>query len=85
MNGARAGKGYSPLSWNAGVKFLMARKFNVRRALELYEQHQEVRIQEGLTAFDADTEPLKSELVSGKFTVLVSKLKKLESFVIEVV
>lgn len=50
----------------------MARKFNVRRALELYEQHQEVRTQEGLTTFDPDTEPLKSELLSGKFTVLVS-------------
>ncbi len=50
----------------------MARKFNVRRALELYEQHQEVRTQEGLTTFDPDSEPLKSELLSGKFTVLVS-------------
>ncbi|ODN03539.1 Tyrosine-protein phosphatase non-receptor type 9 [Orchesella cincta] len=73
VNGARVSKGYSPLSWHAGVKFLMARKFNVRRALELYEQHQEVRIAEGLTAFDADSEPLKSELLSGKFTVLPTR------------
>lgn len=57
------------------MKFLMARKFNVRRALELYEQHQEVRIQEGLTTFDPDSEPLKSELLSGKFTVLVNNKK----------
>jgi len=51
----------------------MARKFSVRRALELYETHQNTRIQEGLYNIDPMTEPVKSELLSGKFTVLVLK------------
>ncbi|CAG7835280.1 unnamed protein product [Allacma fusca] len=73
VNGARLDAGMSPLSWNAGVKFLMARKFNVRRALELYEQHHKTRLQERLTTFDPYSEPLKSELMSQKFTVLPSR------------
>jgi len=72
VNTARLSKGTSPLSWNAAVKFLMARKFVVRRALELYNQHHVSRHQEGLFDFNPETEPLKSELLSGKFTVLVS-------------
>ncbi|OXA62769.1 tyrosine-protein phosphatase non-receptor type 9 isoform X2 [Folsomia candida] len=73
VNGARVSKGVSPLSWNAGVKFLMARKFNVRRSLELYNQHQVSRHDEGLFNFDPESEPLRSELLSGKFTVLPAR------------
>lgn len=72
INGSRAQRNISPLSWSAGVKFLMARKFSVRRAIELYQQHHSVRLQEGLLNFDPSSEPLRSELLSGKFTVLVN-------------
>lgn len=56
----------------------MARKFNVRRSLELYNQHHVSRHQEGLFNFDPEVEPLKSELLSGKFTVLVSNGFKMD-------
>jgi len=30
----------TPVQWNTAVKFLMARKFDVNRALELYRSHE---------------------------------------------
>ena len=30
----------TPIQWNTAVKFLMARKFEARRALELYRSHE---------------------------------------------
>lgn len=60
----------SPLQWNTAVKFLMARKFDVHRALQLYEQHEFTRHKEGLNDLDISTEPLRSELATGKFTIL---------------
>lgn len=54
------------------VKFLLARKFDVPRAVVLYEQHEVARIREGLYDFDPRSEKLKRELDSGKFTILVS-------------
>ena len=53
------------------VKFLMARKFDVGRGLTLYEQHEATRIREGLVRFEPAAEPLRAELETGKFTVLV--------------
>lgn len=53
------------------LKFLMARKFDVRRSLELYQSHENIRIREGLVKFDPLNQPLKSELETGKFTILV--------------
>ncbi|CAM4734024.1 unnamed protein product [Leuciscus chuanchicus] len=50
--------GVSPLSWDVAVKFLMARKFDVLRAIELFHSYR------------PHEEPLRSELLSGKFTVL---------------
>ena len=50
----------------------MARKFDVSRALTLYEQHEATRINEGLINFDPGCDPLRTELETGKFTVLVS-------------
>ncbi|KAG9337017.1 hypothetical protein JZ751_029876, partial [Albula glossodonta] len=35
--------GVSPLSWNVAVKFLMARKFDVLRAVELFHSYRSVR------------------------------------------
>ncbi|XP_055346155.1 tyrosine-protein phosphatase non-receptor type 9-like isoform X2 [Paramacrobiotus metropolitanus] len=55
------------------LKFLMARKFDVARALELYRQYQIVRHTVGLNGLDPHSEPLRSELYSGRFTVLDAK------------
>ena len=44
------------------------------RALQLYEQHEVTRQKEGLIDLDIKVEPLKSELATGKFTILVSLL-----------
>ena len=71
MNKARTERGSGALSWASAVKFLMARKFDVNRALTLYQQHEETRVREGLARFQPTVEPLRTELETGKFTVLV--------------
>lgn len=63
-----------PVSWSMAVRFLFARKFDVARALVLFEQHELTRQREGLTRFDPTSEPLRSELLTGKFTILVNIL-----------
>ena len=40
VNGDRAARGLSPVDTATSVKFLMARKFNVERAITLYKQNQ---------------------------------------------
>lgn len=61
-----------PVSFSTAVKFLCARKFDINRAVALYEQHEDTRDREGLTSFDPSVDPLKSELHTAKFTILVS-------------
>lgn len=61
-----------PIAWSTAVRFLYARKFDVVRALALFDQHESTRQREGLCRFDPLNEPLQSELLTGKFTVLVS-------------
>lgn len=73
VNRVRIGRGSGPLSWASAVKFLMARKFDVSRALTLYEQHEATRIREGLIRFEPIAEPLRTELETGKFTVLPTR------------
>jgi len=70
VNKWRAARELTELSWSSAVKFLMARKFNVERALVLYQQHEIMRIREGLTYFDHSSGPLQAELKRGKFTIL---------------
>jgi len=70
VNKWRSARELAELSWSSAVKFLMARKFNVERALVLYQQHEIMRIREGLTFFDHSSGPLQAELKRGKFTVL---------------
>uniref|UniRef100_A0A671S7B3 Tyrosine-protein phosphatase non-receptor type 9 n=1 Tax=Sinocyclocheilus anshuiensis TaxID=1608454 RepID=A0A671S7B3_9TELE len=62
--------GVSPLSWDVAVKFLMARKFDVLRAIELFHSYRETRLREGIVKLQPHEEPLRSELLSGKLTVL---------------
>uniref|UniRef100_A0AAZ3R4F8 protein-tyrosine-phosphatase n=1 Tax=Oncorhynchus tshawytscha TaxID=74940 RepID=A0AAZ3R4F8_ONCTS len=52
------------------VKFLMARKFDVSRATDLFQAYKNTRIKEGIFNINPEEEPLRSELLSGKFTVL---------------
>merc|ERR1719158_307661 len=70
VNKWRAARELKQLSRSSALKFLMARKFNVDRALVLYQQHEIMRIREGLTYFDHSSGPLQSELSKGKFTIL---------------
>ena len=72
VNRLRRRRRAGPVSWATAVKFLAARKFDVSRAVALYEQHEATRHREGLVRFDPSREPLKSELDTGKFTILVS-------------
>ncbi|XP_019895826.1 tyrosine-protein phosphatase non-receptor type 9 isoform X2 [Esox lucius] len=48
----------------------MARKFDVFRAIELFHCYRETRLKEGIVKLQPQEEPLRSELLSGKFTVL---------------
>uniref|UniRef100_A0A3Q2DCH9 Tyrosine-protein phosphatase non-receptor type 9 n=2 Tax=Cyprinodon variegatus TaxID=28743 RepID=A0A3Q2DCH9_CYPVA len=48
----------------------MARKFDVSRAIDLFQAYKNTRIKEGIININPDEEPLRSELLSGKFTVL---------------
>ncbi|KAM7347662.1 protein tyrosine phosphatase Meg2 isoform 2-T2 [Cochliomyia hominivorax] len=61
------------ISQTTAVKFLYARKFDVPRAVSLYEQHEQIRLKEGLYNIDPDIEPLRSELQTGKFTILSAR------------
>ncbi|XP_051940211.1 tyrosine-protein phosphatase non-receptor type 9 [Hippocampus zosterae] len=58
------------VSHPTAVKFLMARKFDVSRAVDLLQAYKNTRIKEGIININPDEEPLHSELLSGKFTVL---------------
>ncbi|XP_037530893.1 tyrosine-protein phosphatase non-receptor type 9 [Nematolebias whitei] len=58
------------VSQPTAVKFLMARKFDVSRAIDLFQAYKNTRIKEGIINLNPDEEPLRSELLNGKFTVL---------------
>lgn len=71
---ATAGSSRAPpitVSAATAVKFLFARKFDVKRAVALFEQHEQIRQRENLHQLDAGVEPLHTELETGKFTILV--------------
>jgi len=73
VNEWRSVRGFEPVSSAAAVKFLMARKFSVDRALALYQQHELMRAREGLTTFDPTRPPLSVELSTAKFTILPAR------------
>ncbi|XP_026882316.2 tyrosine-protein phosphatase non-receptor type 9 isoform X1 [Electrophorus electricus] len=58
------------------VKFLMARKFDVSRAIDLFQAYKNTRIKEGIYNINPNEEPLRTELLSGKFTVLPGRDSK---------
>ncbi|EDX17528.1 GD16051 [Drosophila simulans] len=75
--GGGGGGGAAPvrrhISHTTAVKFLYARKFDIPRAVSLYEQHEQIRLKEYLYNIDPDVEPLRSELQTGKFTILPAR------------
>jgi len=60
----------SPVGTSTALMFLMARKFNAERAINLYKQYQYERHLYYLQEMAPYDEPLRSELLCGKFTVL---------------
>lgn len=59
----------NPMSEKTALKFLISRKFDVQRAVQLYQMHEVTRLREGLVNLDPSDPNLESELVSGKFTI----------------
>ncbi|XP_018089549.1 protein tyrosine phosphatase non-receptor type 9-like S homeolog isoform X1 [Xenopus laevis] len=55
---------------DTALKFLMARKFDVSRAIDLFQAYRNTRLKEGIYNINPDEELLRTELLSGKFTVL---------------
>ncbi|XP_026325774.1 tyrosine-protein phosphatase non-receptor type 9 isoform X2 [Hyposmocoma kahamanoa] len=70
---ALSGSGAACVSRATAIKFLFARKFDVARAHALWRQHEATRRREGLNKFEPFEEPLKSELETGKFTILPTR------------
>uniref|UniRef100_A0A0A9W4L1 Tyrosine-protein phosphatase non-receptor type 9 n=2 Tax=Lygus hesperus TaxID=30085 RepID=A0A0A9W4L1_LYGHE len=69
----RRSGGLGAISLSTAIKFLAARKFEVSRAISLFEQHELTRQREGLVDLNPNEEPLKSELDTGKFTILPTR------------
>ncbi|XP_032514812.1 tyrosine-protein phosphatase non-receptor type 9-like isoform X1 [Danaus plexippus] len=65
--------GASCVSRATAIKFLLARKFDVSRAHTLWRQHEATRRREGLIRFEPFEDPLKTELETGKFTILPTR------------
>jgi tyrosine-protein phosphatase non-receptor type 9 len=59
-------------NWNIAVKFLMARKFDVDRAIQLYTAHDTLRRKENLHLIDINDAEFLNDLETGKFTILVN-------------
>ena len=70
VNSWRQARSFAPLSRESSVKFLMARKFTVDRAIGLYRQHELMRLREKLFSINPNESPLQEEIIAGKFTVL---------------
>uniref|UniRef100_A0A182Z375 Tyrosine-protein phosphatase non-receptor type 9 n=3 Tax=Biomphalaria glabrata TaxID=6526 RepID=A0A182Z375_BIOGL len=60
----------SPVSWSTGCKFLMAKKFDLKRAIDLFNSHESTRHKEDLHTIDPNDRYLQRELATEKFTIL---------------
>lgn len=60
------------ISSSTALKFVLARKLDVPRAVALFEHHVLIRKEEDLDNIEPMSDPLRSELETGKFTILVS-------------
>jgi len=70
VNLVRSTQSESPLSWSDALKFLIARKFDPDKALELFQNYCKTRILEDLLFIDPFDPIVQNELNSGKFSVL---------------
>ncbi|XP_077989434.1 tyrosine-protein phosphatase non-receptor type 9-like isoform X2 [Glandiceps talaboti] len=73
LNTVRSEHNVQAVSRNTAIKFLMARKFDVPRALDLFRSHVSLRYREQLTNIDPKEGNLMRELQTGKFTILPSR------------
>lgn len=60
------------ISSATALQYLCARKFDISKAVALYEANHSTRQREGLYGFNPFVDPLHTELETGKFTILVS-------------
>nr|AAA21728.1 tyrosine phosphatase [Xenopus laevis] len=60
---------------DTALKFLMARKFDVSRAIDLFQAYRNTRLKEGIYNINPDEELLRTELLSGKFTVFLEEMQ----------
>lgn len=72
VNGVGSNITRKNVSTTTAIKFLFARKFDVQRAITLYEQHEQIRHRECLYNLNPISDHLQTELETGKFTILVS-------------
>lgn len=72
-NVIRGDESENPMSEKTALKFLISRKFDIQRALHLYQLHEVTRLRERLTTIDPNDSNLKAELDSGKFTLLKNR------------
>lgn len=70
VNDYRHHENKTALSKAAAIKFLMARKFDYQRSVELYLSHEQMREKEGLLDINIQDLALLKELRTGKFTIL---------------
>ncbi|XP_059165119.1 tyrosine-protein phosphatase non-receptor type 9-like [Physella acuta] len=70
INIVQESRNRSPVSWSAGCKFLMARKFDLKRAIDLFFSHESTREKEDLLTIDVNDQFLLKELNTEKFTLL---------------
>jgi hypothetical protein len=59
------------------IQYLSARKFDIPKAVALYEANSQTRQREELYGIDSTVDPLRSELATEKFTVLVSQIDRI--------
>lgn len=71
------------VSPEVAIQYLSARKFDIPKAVALYEANLRTRQLEGLYGFHSTVDPLRSELETGKFTVLVSELNEFPILTVE--
>ncbi|XP_048583329.1 tyrosine-protein phosphatase non-receptor type 9 isoform X1 [Nematostella vectensis] len=70
VNNERSEFGLSPVGTTTAVKFLTARKFDIDRALLLYKSYLEKCRVYCINDMSPYEDPLRQELLSGKFTIL---------------
>ncbi|KAG5672617.1 hypothetical protein PVAND_002732 [Polypedilum vanderplanki] len=77
LNSSSTQQAQRKVSSTTAIQYLFARKFDVPKAVALFEANNLIRQREGLFGFNTSADPLRTELETGKFTILVSRKKKI--------